>query len=580
MLECSVDALARLLRKIARDPEAAAAKGHAAVERVRAGWTWEHSAARVEERIQALAEQPPLEVPVEVPLAEAAVLARPMRRPKISLCMIVRNEERVLGECLRSARPWVDEILLVDTGSTDQTVEIAAEYGATISHFPWCEDFAAARNASLTGATGDWILWIDADDTIPPVSGEAILEAVRNAPEEVVGFVIPVQFVDDGSPGAGTRVDHVKLFRNRPGLAFEGRIHEQILPALVATGGLIARCGAVVLHSGYDTSPEGQARKRERDRTILELDLQDRPDHPFVLFNLGMTAHHNGEHEAAVRWLERCLEVSGTTESHVRKAYALLGGSLRQLERTEASLAVFLRGLDAAPGDPELHFHAANILTEQERYPDARDHYLAVIQADISNHFSSVDMGILGYKAYHNLASVYEALRDYSSARDWWLRAVEEAPQFLPSVFALFNAALEVGDRETAQQMLNRVKEAEGESGNALAMEARFREGQPGGSPHPAENPTVSKRAANGERMVTARQLLQVGREAEAVGILQELAAEGVAEAAFYLGVSANRSGNLPEALHWMRRAQTLNPNHAATRAQVENLLTALEQEQ
>src|SRR5205085_1992383 len=123
---------------------------------------------------------------------------------------------------------------------------------------------------------------------------------------------------------SGTRVDHVKLFRNLPGLAFEGRIHEQILPALRERGGQIARINAVVLHSGYDTTPEGQARKRARDAKLLKLDLEERPDHPFVLFNLGMTDHYGGEHEAAVSWLRRCIAVSPSGQSHLRKAYALL----------------------------------------------------------------------------------------------------------------------------------------------------------------------------------------------------------------------------------------------------------------
>src|SRR5207245_1618726 len=140
--------------------------------------------------------------------------------------------------------------------------------------FPWTDSFADARNESIKQSTGDWIFWLDADDTLPAISGEAIREAVRNAPPAVGGFVVPVQFVEDG-PGAGTRVDHVKLFRNIQGLQFEGRIHEQILRPLTSRGWQIARCGAVVLHSGYDTSPEGQERKRVRDYHLLELDLKD-----------------------------------------------------------------------------------------------------------------------------------------------------------------------------------------------------------------------------------------------------------------------------------------------------------------
>ena len=240
-------------------------------------------------------------------------IAELARRADISLCMIVKDEERVLADCLASACPFFREMLLVDTGSTDRTKEIAREAGAIVYDFPWTDSFAEARNESLRYAQGKWLFWMDADDTLPPASGEALLHAALSAPAHIAGFVVPVQFVDDGpapdgstSGAGGTRVDHVKLLRNVPGLQFEGRIHEQILPSLRPHGD-IARCEAVVMHSGYDTSVAGQAKKRVRDAKLLTLDLAERPDHPFVLFNLGMTDHYGNEHEGAVSWLRQSI---------------------------------------------------------------------------------------------------------------------------------------------------------------------------------------------------------------------------------------------------------------------------------
>ena len=159
------------------------------------------------------------------------------------------------------------------------------------------------------------------------------MRAAQTAHDNIVGFVIPVQFVEDSGAASGTRVDHVKLFRNRPGLKFTGRIHEQILGSLRASGGDIARCNAVVLHSGYDTSIEGQARKRERDERLLALELSENPDDPFANFNRGMTSHYAGDHKDAVDWLRRSLTLANPSDSIVRKAYALLAiaASLRRL---------------------------------------------------------------------------------------------------------------------------------------------------------------------------------------------------------------------------------------------------------
>ena len=91
--------------------------------------------------------------------------------PRLSLCMIVRDSARTLPACLESIRPWVDEMVIVDTGSVDETPRIVESFGGRLFHFPWCDDFSAARNESLRHARGDWLFWMDSDDTIPPECG-------------------------------------------------------------------------------------------------------------------------------------------------------------------------------------------------------------------------------------------------------------------------------------------------------------------------------------------------------------------------------------------------------------------------
>jgi glycosyltransferase involved in cell wall biosynthesis len=604
LLEASPDDLARLLRQVAGQRTEAARRGEAGAQRAEANWTWRHACEAAHTRLEALRQRPAPprahrsfsgatietikpagngltgeRAGQKAPALQTPIAHRtPPGRPRISLCMIVRDEERVLADCLGSVRAWVDEIIVVDTGSTDRTREIAREMGAKVFDFPWTESFSEARNESLRYATGDWILWVDADDTLPAASGEAIRRATQEAGQEIAGFVIPVQFVEDGTPAGGTRVDHVKLFRNRPGLNWEGRIHEQILPSLRATGGLIARCDAVVLHSGYDTSPEGQARKRVRDLRLLKLDLKDRPGHPFVLFNIGMTYHYTGEHRRAVRWLRKCLRAAEPTESIVRKAYAMLAMSLRELGRPEEALVALEEGLRITPDDPELHFHMGYIFSAQEKYPLAKEHYLKTVAADITAHFSSVDMGILGYKTFHNLGGICLLLNDYPGAREWWLKTLETMPRFLASGFALFDAALQAGDWETARRMLTVVHATEGPGENWAQMGCRFAEAA--GTPADAEawlrQAIASEPNANGARLTLARRLLQSCREQEAREHLLWLSQAGNAEATFFLGVMAIRCNDLRQALEWMERAHALNPTHDETLEQIHNLQRAL----
>lgn len=515
------------------------------------------------------------------------------RRADISLCMIVKNEERVLADCLRSARPFFTQVIVVDTGSTDRTREIAREYGAQVIDFPWPDSFAIARTESLRHATGRWIFWLDADDTLPAATGEALLNAALHAAPQVTGFVVPVQFVENGLP-SGTRVDHVKLFRNLPGLAFEGRIHEQILPALRARGGDIVRLPAapashpspegkptetpVVLHSGYDVSPAGQARKRERDAKLLALDLADRPDHPFVLFNLGMTDHYGHAHEGAVTWLRRCLEVSNPTDSQVRKAYALLALSLRELGRETEAKETLEMGLEVTPDDPELHFHLGHLLSALGDHAKAKDHYLRTLQANPDDHFSSLDTGILGFKTYHNLGSVCALLQDYPETRRWWFKALEASPASFPTLLSLFEAALSARDYATARQMVEQAAALQGRSEAWADLAVRCEEAQ--GGPQAADRflrQIVQEQPnALGPRLVLARRLLQCEQIGEAKEHLLVLSACGVAEAAFFLGIIEIRNGNLREALRWTEQAYTLNPAHVETLEQIRHLKEAL----
>ncbi len=608
MFEVSTADLALRMREVVNNREEAKRRGMAGVQRVQAGWTWDHAGARALECIDALLAKPEAFVSRKSEKAQihlshgdaetrrnvdsqGRICVNPRNNPdvaariaaaNISFCMIVKNEERVLGTCLRSLLPVANEIRVVDTGSTDTTVQIAESYGATVLYFEWCDNFATARNASIEGAVGAWICWVDADDCLPDSTAEAILRAVETAPDNIVGFVIPVQFVESSGAASGTRVDHVKLFRNIPGLKFTGRIHEQILGSLRATGMDIARCpNAIVLHSGYDTSPEGQRRKRERDDRILALELADNPNDPFANFNRGMTSHYAADHVDAVKRLRRSLELAHPSDSIVRKAYALLAVSHRELGQSAEYEAALDEGLSIYPADPELNFHLGQLRTSQKRFNDAKVHYLRCLSANIDDHFSSIDMGIVGpnaYKTHHNLGGVCLMAGDYPGARQWWLKAIESSPQFDASRLSLFNAALEAKDHETADAMLMAFRKALPEGVELWWLTSRYAQAVDDGetAERCLRKILEADPAAGPPKLALAKELLHTNRLVEAEPLLTTLSDSGVAEAAYYLGVTRVRNGDLPSALNWMERALSLNPGHAETMAQVDNLKRAV----
>jgi len=358
---------------------------------------------------------------------------QPSNKPQtVSLCMIVRDNADTLEAALAGIQSWVDEMIVVDTGSIDETPNIAERMGANVYHFPWCDDFSAARNESLKYATGDWLFWMDSDDTIDEANGRKLRELVDGPHiKRTLGYVMQVHCPGNESQQEGvTAVDHVKLFRNRPDLRFEGRIHEQILPAIRRADGEVEFTDVFVTHSGSDNSPEGRAGKYVRDFRLLELELADHPDHPFALFNLGMTHADAGNHDEAVKHLERCLEVSEPGGSHLRKAYALLVSANANAERHKAAWRACEAGLRDFPDDPELLFRSGMLHHHFGRYDEAIATYQAVIDDRSERHFSSVDTAITGYKARHNLALVYEDLEQWSAAEAQWRTITEQAPAY------------------------------------------------------------------------------------------------------------------------------------------------------
>jgi tetratricopeptide (TPR) repeat protein len=227
-----------------------------------------------------------------------------------------------------------------------------------------------------------------------------------------------------------TIVDHVKLFRNRPDLRFDGRIHEQILPAIRRAGSEVAWTELAVVHSGSDQGEAAQERKRRRDLRLLELELAERPEHPFTLFNLGMTHVHGSRFAEAADYLRRGIARSGPEESHLRKAYALLVYAEVRLGHRDVALETCRQGRKLFPRDAELRFRQGVLLHELGRLEEARQAYLDVLENREDRHFASVDRGLTGFKARQNLAVVASDLGDLAEAETQWREVVREAPRY------------------------------------------------------------------------------------------------------------------------------------------------------
>jgi glycosyltransferase involved in cell wall biosynthesis len=234
--------------------------------------------------------------------------------PRLSVCLIVKNEEQFLGQCLQSVRGIARQIVVLDTGSTDRTVAIAKEHGAEVFHFAWSDDFSAARNEALKYATGDWVLCLDADEELLPEHQRTILEEMGSP--GVMGYRLPI--INEGQEQEGCSYVP-RLFRNAPGLFFVGRVHEQVFSSLVVRAkewGLENRLGrAALLHHGYRKEVADSRGKAARNLRLLQLAIKELPGEPNLVMNLGLELVRSGQLEAGLEQYREALRLMSALPS-------------------------------------------------------------------------------------------------------------------------------------------------------------------------------------------------------------------------------------------------------------------------
>jgi len=216
-------------------------------------------------------------------------------QPRLSVCLITRNEEASLPRALASVRAVADEIIIADTGSTDRTVQVAKDFGAVVGHFPWCDDFSAARNFAVSQARGEWIFWLDADEELLPES-LAELRFCLTRDEALAYFVRRQDLREADRLDYFTMMWQLRLFRRRDDLRFLGRCHPDF-PDLAAveakTRQGVFHTVITLRHYGY--IGELRETKLRRGARLMELELRERPGQLYYLIEFGRTLRLLGD---------------------------------------------------------------------------------------------------------------------------------------------------------------------------------------------------------------------------------------------------------------------------------------------
>ncbi len=335
-------------------------------------------------------------------------------RGSLALVVIARDEAACIERCLMSAKPHVDRMIVLDTGSNDDTVAIAKACGAQVHHFTWVDDFSAARNAALAAANADWNLVLDADEWI-----EAGTEELRNAC--TFGPLLGVVCIRSEYDISG-HVEHSNSWIARllpRGVRYKGRIHEQ--PVATAANLQRVRLPLVIGHDGYMNAKLDQ--KRGRNHTLLQLELAAHPDDPYVLYQLGKDFEINQKDPAeAAAHYQRALATAPKAAPYRHDLCICLLACLSKSKQLDAAITLAGEWMEEWSGSPDYFYMLGHLMfeaaaqdpaqAEKQWLPMAENAFLKCLEIGEQPKLATAVFGRGSFAAAKYLALTYRALAD------------------------------------------------------------------------------------------------------------------------------------------------------------------------
>ncbi len=345
---------------------------------------------------------------------------------KLSACLIVRNEADALPRALSALREHVFEIVVVDTGSSDETPIIAEQMGANVVTLPWQDDFSLARNAALDEATGDWCLMVDADEVVQP-SGWPIVQAFIADAAHAHGNMTIVSDTAEGRVHSAIR----RLCRNDKTFRYVGRVHEQLVgPGAGGDSGLVA------VHSGYTEAAIRRRDKTQRNLRLLQLDLEARPDDAYLQFQLGRTLVKHKQPDLAVGYFEAALRNIAPDAAYLSLLVVAFGYALKTLGRASRALPM-LESYKPRLGDsPDLWFLEGLLAMETGDVPRMLRAFDTCLSLGETKRYETVE-GVGSYRAHFNMGLYHELAGDVERARMHYQAALSFPGHFQPAAHRL-----------------------------------------------------------------------------------------------------------------------------------------------
>ncbi|MGG3887081.1 glycosyltransferase [Brevibacillus panacihumi] len=347
---------------------------------------------------------------------------------KISACVITKNEENNLSTCLDSLKSVVSEIIVVDTGSTDRTVEIAKNFGAKVFLFEWKNDFAAARNYAIEQAKSDWIIFLDADEYFAPDCIKEVPLAIREAHTRNMDMIISMMSNIEKKTGELTMSNlQIRIFKNDPKIRYVGAIHERLVKHNSQAKTLDAQKKITIIHTGYSEEDLKVKEKGNRNLSILLNELEKRPDSFDLLFYISESYLLDKKFEEAIDYALKAQqnknsEIAGAYEkNHLNIIQCLI-----QLSRSkEVILGNILQAIEEYPDYPDFHLYLGDYYKIENRNHDAINTYQTAL--DLINRTSAVQSAAIATapKVLGTVGHLYSKLSNWNQCVKYHVQALQ-----------------------------------------------------------------------------------------------------------------------------------------------------------
>jgi glycosyltransferase involved in cell wall biosynthesis len=320
----------------------------------------------------------------------------------ISLCMIVKNEEKNLGKCLDSILDYIDEIVIVDTGSTDHTKEIARKYTDKIFDFTWCDDFSKARNYSLSKASNDWVLILDADEIILRFDKKDVSDFILSGPK-TIGRIKRINPFE-GEKGDSKYIERVNRFFNKKYYSYEGAIHEQVVAADGSNCNMRS-VGIEVDHIGYLDEVISSTNKLERNINLLLKSIKNNPKDAYLHYQIGKSYYKKKDFQKAYESFAESISLcSDFRLEYAQDLVESYGYTL--LKYGKYSEAMELKKYQIYyENSPDYNFIMALIYMNNGKFQDAVESF----ESCIGEKEGKIE-GVNSYLPNYNIGVIYEAL--------------------------------------------------------------------------------------------------------------------------------------------------------------------------